>query len=406
MKKDEEGNKSPRSRRRRPMINGMLALFIVVFLISSLHVPLGTLSSLNPAECSLPCLKSVPAREQHQQVPFSYLASNIEQYVHNNAIELQLNSSTGQRDSGCRWILGTKENQNEEVSQSPPPTPPGNHSATIQSFIQELEEYARLDAAFSSNVTDLRRQIAHDGNHQVCATLRLHADGLPGLFASDVVSHATTFGSIEPLVPPLRHPGICSDRPRYMMNTDYILHDYEALCRKLKPTSKIIFIDMGAALDFHGKSKSPAVREVERFTRFGFPFDHIYAFEKKPKDTAAVFLEQLPADWLSTYHWINEGVSAEVGHKMNPYHMLESAFSVDDFVVMKLDIDTPTIELPLARQLLAQYYPLVDVFYFEHHVKLLELRAWSNKGVAGSILDSLELFRGLREKGVAAHSWV
>ena len=275
----------------------------------------------------------------------------------------------------------------------------------MQSFIQELEEYARLDAAFSSNVTDLRRQIAHDGNHQVCATLRLHADGLPGLFASDVLSHATTFGLIEPLVPPLRHPGICSDHDRYLMNTNYILHDYEALCRKLKPTSKIVFIDMGAALDFHGKRKSPAVTEVERFTRFGFPFDHIYAFEKKPKNTAAVFLEQLPADWLSTYHWINEGVSAEVGHKMNPYHMLESAFSVDDFVVMKLDIDTPAIELPLARQLLAQYYPLVDVFYFEHHVKLQELREWG-RGVAGSILDSLELFRDLREKGVAAHSWV
>ena len=95
------------------------------------------------------------------------------------------------------------------------------------------------------------------------------------------------------------------------------------------------------------------------------------------------------------------------GAKMNPLHSILTAFNEDDFIVVKLDVDTLSVELPLAKQMLNNevYHKLVDQFYFEHHVHLREIAgAWAGK-MNGTIQDSMELFSGLRKKGVPAHFW-
>jgi len=76
---------------------------------------------------------------------------------------------------------------------------------------------------------------------------------------------------------------------------------------------------------------------------------------------------------------------------------------------VKLDIDTPSIELPLVLQLLEDkdgvYSKIIDQFYFEHHVHLGELkRNWKRK-VNGTVGESLELFTNLRKRGIPAHFW-
>lgn len=75
-------------------------------------------------------------------------------------------------------------------------------------------------------------------------------------------------------------------------------------------------------------------------------------------------------------------------------------------MVVKLDIDTPLVEMAMVQQLLdsPELLRLVDVFYFEHHVHLEELLVWGPL-VEGSVLSSLELFSKLRHKGVDAHYW-
>lgn len=65
--------------------------------------------------------------------------------------------------------------------------------------------------------------------------------------------------------------------------------------------------------------------------------------------------------------------------------------------------------MPLARQLLADedriYQKLIDQFYFEHHVHLGELApAWSWT-MEGTVKESLDLFYGMREKGIPSHFW-
>lgn len=94
---------------------------------------------------------------------------------------------------------------------------------------------------------------------------------------------------------------------------------------------------------------------------------------------------------------------------MNPLHSILSQFNEDDFIVVKLDIDTSSIEVPLAHQVLdggpdGIYHRLIDQFYFEHHVHIKEIYGWY-KSAEGTIRDSLELFAGLRERGVPAHFW-
>ena len=70
--------------------------------------------------------------------------------------------------------------------------------------------------------------------------------------------------------------------------------------------------------------------------------------------------------------------------------------------MVKLDIDTSRIEVPLAMQLLEnpKIHKLVDVFYFEHHVHLNQLAGAWGGSMKGSVQDSLQLFTQIREKGL------
>jgi hypothetical protein len=66
--------------------------------------------------------------------------------------------------------------------------------------------------------------------------------------------------------------------------------------------------------------------------------------------------------------------------------------------------------VPLVKQILEDkdgvYGKLIDQFYFEHHVKMSEMRPFWKKTAEGTVKDTLDLFYGLREKGIPAHFWV
>ena len=163
---------------------------------------------------------------------------------------------------------------------------------------------------------------------------------------------------------------------------------------------------MGASLSFHGVDDQPAVYLTKIYEKFGMPFDHIYAYEITPQEPAKVY-ELIPDSLKAAYHWINVGVDPTEGASMNPFTMLLSKFNVEDLIIVKLDVDTPAVEIPLAYQLLnnPRLGNLVDQFYFEHHVHLKELAPSWQKSMNGSVKDSLYLFSELRQMGIAAHYW-
>ena len=108
--------------------------------------------------------------------------------------------------------------------------------------------------------------------------------------------------------------------------------------------------------------------------------------------------------------FIIAGVESDEGSKMNPLESILKEFDEDDFIVMKLDIDDPKIEMSLAKQLLEDkdgvYGKLIDQFYFEHHIHMKEMATYWKKEKSGTLKDTLDLFHGLRKKGIPAHFWV
>jgi hypothetical protein len=95
---------------------------------------------------------------------------------------------------------------------------------------------------------------------------------------------------------------------------EYLVHDFYSMCKQLKKHSRTVFIDMGASLDFHEKegSDSPAIYINQIYSKFGFQFDHIYAYEINQKVPAQVY-ERVPNELMSSYHWINVGKCRECG---------------------------------------------------------------------------------------------
>jgi len=278
----------------------------------------------------------------------------------------------------------------------------------LKEYASDLENYTKAVQNFQAVVPDLRKTISETGNHEICKTLRLHPEGMQGIFPSNQLSLSRA-GYVEPMLPPFRSHKICFKR-RSFMDMSFLVHDFERMCLQLKPSSKIVLVDMGASLAFHKGKKNPMLKIMAQYEKFGFPFDHIYAFEVTPQDTTKVFSELLPEKYFSSYHWINTGVSVGENDKMNPLHSIIKKFDEDDLIIVKLDIDTPWLELPLVSQLLEGgddgiYHKLVDQFYFEHHIYLQELKFPWGRRVNGTIYDSLNIFTTLRKKGIAAHSW-
>ena len=210
----------------------------------------------------------------------------------------------------------------------------------LQSYRNELATYNTRIAEFTTDIDDLRTPLRTGTmtREALCATLDL---GIDEIFAqSQQLSHGS-FGFAEPLIPPLRHPEFCFSRS-HLMTMTYMVHDWKVMCERLTPFSRTVFIDMGASLSFHGGAVTPAVYILKTYAQFGFKFDHVYAFEITQQEPAQVF-QMVPEELFPNYHWINVGVESDPNGKLNPLRMLLDKYTEDDFVVIKLDIDTGTM---------------------------------------------------------------
>ena len=368
------------------------------------------------------------SKTQHVATNSTYNPSSIETYLMDNLVNLGFDIEA-KNVSGCNIWKDEKIDIHEDLFV---------YATALDKYNKAITEFEEVPDVMDSI------QASQNGSNEICKSLRVHPDGIQAFFPEELLSHGTS-GFMEPLTPPMRHHSYCW-KGRSLFKQDFILHDFEAMCKKLKPTSKRVFIDIGASMN---REKNPLVTFLAEFKKFGFHFDHIYAFEVTAFDAKDVYKDILPDEFMANYHWINTGTQAsqtsfcfittlnsldalkhsfvlialihaihhtynhtgvEAGKedKMNPLHSILRKFKEDDFIIIKLDIDTPAIELPLATQLLEDesLHPLVDLFYFEHHVFMAEMAKWWTRSMAGSIKDTMDLFHGLRQKGVSAHFWI
>lgn len=428
-----------------------MVTFVMRSSMQSVSDVLSTTTGLPPrsSKSSLPSSYIYSTYQSHE-----YVASTIEAYVHDHAEYLGLHQTTF-RPSGCYlWGYDKETLRNNGAPQISAEEQQQMHvvpSDVKEQYFQYTKEMNRFQDYISNDFSlhlppvvdrdvhssdsttdtqqpysDVRQALRHYNHSVVCDALDVSWNGAKLASTSvdktslQLLSHIQYTGQdgrsvsekqfLEPLLPQLRHTDICENKGKYLMDMKYMVHDFRYMCRRMTPHSRTIFIDMGGSLLFHSGTANPAIYVATLYQQFGIVFDHVYAFEMtpfSPEQTKTLFASNIPEMWRTSYHWINVGVDSTVNSRLNPFTMIKEQFLPEDLVVVKLDIDTPSVELPLAMELLndPQLHALVDQFYFEYHVHLKELKEWGDN-VEGSIYDALHLMRQLRERGVATHFWV
>ncbi len=346
------------------IILSLLALssFLFITLLSRRILTCATVTTATETHNVLPIPiqnTTEPPKKSSQE----YKPAKIEKYIMEHLVSLGMdNDNRGE----ARNIKGCAIWQDPKVA----PEIYGD----LQSFREELNNYYKEIKDFEP-IPDLMTSIREANSNDVCKKARIHEDGIRGLFPSGQLSEISGAGFLEPLYMPMRHPNHCFwAAPEDM---EYFIHDFEEMCKTLKPLSRRVLIDAGASLSVHDKIV-PIVWLLDLYKKFGFTFDHIYGFEVTPMNTSQVFNDLIPDEYMDSYHWINTAVTSEVGHKLNPLDSIVRKFNEDDFIVVKLDIDHYDTEMPLAKQLLSDesLHRLVDHFYFENHVIMAEMGAW------------------------------
>ncbi len=238
-----------------------------------------------------------------------YVPSTCEKYIVAHAEELGYASL--KNPSGCTIWKDMNAMSKEIYNQ-------------LQSFSSDLDNYNDAVRNFEP-ILDVMIGIK-EGNPDVCSFAKLHPDGLIGLFPSKQLS-LTKSGYIEPLTPPMRSHKFCYNYSvANLMSLDYLVHDYEAMCRNLKPTSKRVLFDLGATLDLGRTNGLPVMQKLmDEYEKFGFRFDHIYAFEITPKNTTNLFKKLLPDKYFAAYHWINVGKMHHLSVLVLVMFLLETA---------------------------------------------------------------------------------
>ena len=142
-------------------------------------------------------------------------------------------------------------------------------------------------------------------------------------------------------------------------------------------------------------------------------FDSIFTWELnviKPSD----YWSEVPPHIASRLHFYNVAVSKNMSDPHSPLRIIRDIAVVDDFVAFKLDIDYPTVEIPIVLDIVTDHSisQLIDEFFFELHFQceIMAVGCWGHTPdvIAGQKLDrysAMLLFYNLRQRGVRAHFW-
>ena len=156
--------------------------------------------------------------------------------------------------------------------------------------------------------------------------------------------------------------------------------------------------------------------------------DDIFAWEPQPKVSNREWFGELPPAVKAKIRYYKDsvdegtlraaaappgeedGIGAPQKHPAASFlAILEAAVKPEDFVVVKVDIDTPVAELMIVEAIAEQpkIAVLIDELFFEYHFWYDGLDfGWGTKKVQGDVDSALALLRRLRELGIRAHFWI
>ena len=233
-----------------------------------------------------------------------------------------------------------------------------------------------------------------------------------------------THEPIEPLSGVARHPHFptgCaqSDRTHLFDITYLVLKN--ACAERRSVGRRNLFFDLGSSAydskpvnlkEGSGKFSSiPLFHAL--YARNCIVFHSIFAWEYTQYYPRS-YWSNVPADIKAILHFFNEPV-ADIGPRehhaekitMNALQVLEDAAMPEDFVAMKVDIDTADVEVPLVWEIVRspKLASLVDEILFEYHFDVSPNFGWG-RGINHTVDDALRLMSALRAVGIRSHFWV
>ena len=201
-----------------------------------------------------------------------------------------------------------------------------------------------------------------------------------------MLSNGTTFDvGIEPLAGVLRDPrNVCKATHNFETlyvppNFDIQSHEFIGIdvdhlhhVAALRPRRVLLF-DLGCTR--WDDVEMPGLRWIfDTYAAAGIEFSSIYGWEADPARSAG-FFDGMPLTVLSKFHFYSRAANNVRGSPDNPLEVLGSVAEPGDFVVFKLDIDTPELEKRIIADILPnpRWACLIDELYFEHHFNTLTL---------------------------------
>lgn len=209
---------------------------------------------------------------------------------------------------------------------------------------------------------------------------------------------------IEPLFGILRNTfSICDeDSKGDILSKDYLLPSYILAFKK-----PIVYIDAGASSFYDGLGGS-SQSYFYNFYRQNHTaeFDKWYLWEVTKQNMKEIE-EQVPNDLHNKYFYYNRPIDIDKGSKDNPLNVIRQ-HKDKSYVIFKLDVDTPSVELPIFNYLLEYNDTLPDEFYFEYHFYQPYMMRWWGHEVDKkcTLFCATIKFLKLRRKGIRAHPWL
>ena len=245
---------------------------------------------------------------------------------------------------------------------------------------------------------------------------------------------------IEPLSGIGRNPFArvkCAPHPNNQHQSDIFDITYLVIfnnCGSKEPKPRTFLFDMGASVGFngipgglyekmptHGGGLSPSLPLFYRLyqDRCLEP-DDIFAWEPNPRVSGKDWFGELPATVRAKVRFFNDFVDegalqvaeSPVGTEKHPANsfieILEAVVKPEDFVAVKIDIDTPSAELMIVEAIAEkpEIAALIDELFFEYHYYFDGINFGWGDNVMCDVDSALGLMRRLRELGIRAHFWI
>ncbi|EFN52217.1 hypothetical protein CHLNCDRAFT_54534 [Chlorella variabilis] len=181
----------------------------------------------------------------------------------------------------------------------------------------------------------------------------------------------------------------------------------DALTQYPPAAGRKLLMDFGAGQGYEGQElRSSLSYLLAHYEQMGVHFDEVWAWEPRPVNQST-YWQGVPPDVKFRLHLYNTGLEGDTTSPAHPIQYIKQNVQAGDFLVIKLDVDTQSVEIPFMRavQADADLRSRIGEILFEMHYIHQDMPWFIGYGDGISYNDALNLFHSLRHEGLRIHYW-